>query len=175
MNVTVKYNLSQAGQKAALIAGKTATAVVTEGGVCIREGWRGMRGGTFPSLETVRALIANAERDLGRTISFGERSDLLMDNYAVMNTDEAHRLVQEADVADSVHAAVLAEADLTLSSACFVGQHGDCTDVAGICCDCSCHLGQEPSDAVKRCPDCETPNQFGELCEGCRREADLDR
>jgi hypothetical protein len=30
MNVTVKYNLSQAGQKAALIAGKTATASVTE-------------------------------------------------------------------------------------------------------------------------------------------------
>ena len=25
-------------------------------------------------------------------------------------------------------------------------------------------------DAVRACPNCETPNQFGELCDRCRRE-----
>ncbi len=24
-------------------------------------------------------------------------------------------------------------------------------------------------DSVNACPDCETPNQFGELCEHCRQ------
>lgn len=27
-------------------------------------------------------------------------------------------------------------------------------------------------DEVKRCPDCEKPNQFGELCDPCRRSND---
>lgn len=31
---------------------------------------------------------------------------------------------------------------------------------------------EEPDhdDSIKCCPDCERPNQFGELCENCRRE-----
>lgn len=31
---------------------------------------------------------------------------------------------------------------------------------------------QEPdiNDKVKCCPDCEKPNQFGELCQSCQRE-----
>lgn len=28
----------------------------------------------------------------------------------------------------------------------------------------------EIDDSVKFCPNCERPNQFGELCEPCRRE-----
>lgn len=33
------------------------------------------------------------------------------------------------------------EMHLCLTSACFVGRHTDCTDIAGNCCDCSCHTG----------------------------------
>lgn len=29
-------------------------------------------------------------------------------------------------------------------------------------------------DSVKCCPDCERPNQFGELCAGCQRERDAE-
>lgn len=39
------------------------------------------------------------------------------------------------------------------------------------------HMGiEEPdhSDAVKCCPDCERPNQFGELCGDCQHERALD-
>ncbi len=34
----------------------------------------------------------------------------------------------------------------------------------------------EPShdDSVKFCPDCERPNQFGELCPTCQRERDCE-
>lgn len=28
-------------------------------------------------------------------------------------------------------------------------------------------------DTVHACPDCDTPNQFGELCFSCQRERDL--
>ena len=30
-------------------------------------------------------------------------------------------------------------------------------------------------DSVKACPECETPNQFGEVCARCRREIDEER
>jgi hypothetical protein len=30
------------------------------------------------------------------------------------------------------------------------------------------------NDEVLCCPDCETPNQFGELCFRCQRERDQD-
>lgn len=35
---------------------------------------------------------------------------------------------------------------------------------------------QEPdqNDGVMYCPDCETPNQFGELCLACQRERDAE-
>jgi len=35
------------------------------------------------------------------------------------------------------------------------------------------YLRGAPDDetTTKRCPDCETPNQFGELCARCAREA----
>lgn len=35
--------------------------------------------------------------------------------------------------------------------------------------------GEEPEidDTVHVCPDCERPNQFGELCDSCRQEADI--
>lgn len=29
---------------------------------------------------------------------------------------------------------------------------------------------QDFDDSVKRCPDCERPNQFGELCQSCNDE-----
>lgn len=29
-------------------------------------------------------------------------------------------------------------------------------------------------DSVHFCPECETPNQFGELCGRCRREIDAE-
>lgn len=44
-------------------------------------------------------------------------------------------------------AAAVAPADLTLSSACFIGHHTDCTDTAGNCCDCSCHAANGQSVA----------------------------
>ncbi len=28
----------------------------------------------------------------------------------------------------------------------------------------------DPDDSVRFCPECETPNQFGEICDRCRRE-----
>lgn len=35
---------------------------------------------------------------------------------------------------------------------------------------------EEPTidDSVKFCPDCETPNQFGELCSRCIRDRELE-
>lgn len=39
------------------------------------------------------------------------------------------------------------------------------------------HMGiEEPDhdDEVKCCPDCERPNQFGELCSDCQRERAID-
>lgn len=30
-------------------------------------------------------------------------------------------------------------------------------------------------DGHKRCPECERPNQFGELCDSCRREQEAER
>ena len=35
--------------------------------------------------------------------------------------------------------------------------------------DCTCS-GQDIDDSVKYCPECETPNQFGDLCDACRRD-----
>jgi len=29
-------------------------------------------------------------------------------------------------------------------------------------------------DLVRFCPDCETPNQFGELCNRCQREIEME-
>ncbi len=29
-------------------------------------------------------------------------------------------------------------------------------------------------DSVHFCPECETPNQFGELCNRCQREIDIE-
>lgn len=32
----------------------------------------------------------------------------------------------------------------------------------------------EPDDSVKCCPECEAPNQFGELCARCRRAIEME-
>lgn len=44
-------------------------------------------------------------------------------------------------------------------------------------CPCDCHElpYDEPDhdDSVKFCPNCERPNQFGELCVSCQRDEDL--
>jgi len=48
---------------------------------------------------------------------------------------------------------------------CSVGVGG----IEGLCADC-CEVDEEPEaidDGVRFCPDCERPNQFGELCETC--------
>jgi hypothetical protein len=29
-------------------------------------------------------------------------------------------------------------------------------------------------DSVRFCPECETPNQFGELCDRCQREIEME-
>jgi hypothetical protein len=40
------------------------------------------------------------------------------------------------------------------------------------CCDCpNCESNREESDESLACPECERPNQFGELCEACRQES----
>lgn len=41
-------------------------------------------------------------------------------------------------------------------------------------CESDDYREADTDDTVKYCPDCETPNQFGELCEPCRRERDLE-
>lgn len=37
---------------------------------------------------------------------------------------------------------------------------------------CGCHPEPEPDhdDSVRFCPNCERPNQFGELCAACERD-----
>ncbi len=54
-----------------------------------------------------------------------------------------------------------------------------CTKVDSLCDECSDlpdddEYGSEPDhdDTVHCCPDCERPNQFGEQCDSCRRDAD---
>jgi len=36
-------------------------------------------------------------------------------------------------------------------------------------------IDQPTEDGPNRCPDCETPNQFGELCSKCRDERQQER
>lgn len=45
------------------------------------------------------------------------------------------------------------------------------------CSECGCEMfilddGDEPdiSDAVLACPDCDRPNQFGQVCDSCERD-----
>jgi len=53
-----------------------------------------------------------------------------------------------------------------------------CKDCGG--CDCQgCDCQRAPKtpdidDTVKSCPQCDTPNQFGELCNECRRYEEYD-
>lgn len=67
--------------------------------------------------------------------------------------------------------------DSVLTAQCADGHCPDCPDVDANCCECSCHLDLgEPdhNDEVKCCPDCERPNQFGELCDSCRRDQNTE-
>jgi hypothetical protein len=44
-----------------------------------------------------------------------------------------------------------------------------------VCDDCSGYSPEEEpdhDDSVKFCPDCERPNQFGELCQSCQSDRD---
>jgi hypothetical protein len=46
-----------------------------------------------------------------------------------------------------------------------------CTELDEICEECSQYEeAPDIDDSVKCCPDCEGPNQFGELCVTCARE-----
>jgi len=52
-----------------------------------------------------------------------------------------------------------------------------CTQIDSLCDECSDaddDDGLEPDhdDSVKFCPDCERPNQFGELCQSCQSDRD---
>jgi hypothetical protein len=61
----------------------------------------------------------------------------------------------------------------TMTTLCVQGSHEDCDGMYGeTACGCNCHTSEEPSidDSVLFCPDCETPNQFGELCPRCERD-----
>jgi len=67
--------------------------------------------------------------------------------------------------------------DSVLTNECACGDHANCVDIDANCCECNCHLDLEPlydepshDDSVRCCPDCERPNQFGELCAECARE-----
>jgi len=44
-----------------------------------------------------------------------------------------------------------------------------CSVCGVVDCDGSCLEDMDPDvdDSVKYCPDCERPNQFGELCQSC--------
>ena len=46
-------------------------------------------------------------------------------------------------------------------------------DTLYVCLNCQPETERpdEVDDSVKFCPECETPNQFGELCSRCRNEA----
>lgn len=46
----------------------------------------------------------------------------------------------------------------------------------GYCYEVSCQFDDEPThdDTVHCCPDCERPNQFGELCMTCQRDREAD-
>jgi hypothetical protein len=64
-----------------------------------------------------------------------------------------------------------------LTAECSAAECNACPDVDANCCECSCHLDlPEPDhhDEVLCCPDCEHPNQFGELCNSCRKERDRE-
>lgn len=47
--------------------------------------------------------------------------------------------------------------------------------IEGEPCTCEHYWPDAPDvdDSVKCCPDCERPNQFGETCVSCRRDAEL--
>jgi len=45
-----------------------------------------------------------------------------------------------------------------------------CGDCLHSLTDCTCDEQQDVDDTVHCCPDCERPNQFGELCVACARE-----
>lgn len=52
-----------------------------------------------------------------------------------------------------------------------------CDERDAICDECADDfVTDEPdhNDTVHCCPDCERPNQFGELCPSCQREADVE-
>ena len=46
---------------------------------------------------------------------------------------------------------------------------GWCNECCYACSDCD-PPESEVDDSVKYCPECETPNQFGDLCDACRRD-----
>jgi len=49
-------------------------------------------------------------------------------------------------------------------------------EVSEGCLNCSFELSEpDHNDEVLCCPDCERPNQFGELCMACQRERDADQ